>query len=96
MDFNKIIKRPLITEKSTILSESGVYTFEVTPDSTKTEIKSAIEKAFEVNVMSVRTLIGRNRGKRTKAGYSMPKYQKKAFVRLKPGESIKIFEGGAE
>lgn len=90
-----IIKKPLITEKSSMLAEQGVYTFEVTKAATKTEIKSAVELGFDVKVDSIKTLVCRGRGKRTAKGMTLPKYWKKALVKLKEGEQIKIFEGGA-
>lgn len=89
------IKKPLVTEKSSILAEKGFYTFEVERVSTKTEIKTAVEKHFDVKVDSVKTLVCRGRSKKTAAGMVKPKYWKKALVKLKAGEQIKMFEGGA-
>lgn len=89
------IKKPLVTEKSSILAEKGFYTFEVEKVATKTEIKEAVEKHFEVKVDSVKTLVCRGRAKRTAAGTVKPKHWKKALVKLKAGEQIKMFEGGA-
>lgn len=88
------IKKPLVTEKSSIQAELGFYTFEVDKASTKTQIKNDIEKYFDVKVASVNTLVCRGRSKRTMGGYSKPKYWKKAVVKLQPGEQIKLFEGG--
>ena len=88
-----IIKRPLITEKNSQLSEANTYAFEVATKATKTEIKFAVEKSFRVKVESVNTVNCRGRGKRTAAGMSKPKYWKKAFIKLKPGEKITLFEG---
>lgn len=88
-----IIKKPLITEKNSILAETGVYAFEVDRKASKTEIKSAVEKFFQVKVKSVNTLQCRDKMKRTRFGVSKPKYWKKAMVRLMPGEKISIFEG---
>lgn len=90
---SQVIKRPLVTEKNSILAETGVYAFEVERKATKTEIKSAVEKFFQVKVKSVNTLQCRSRSKRTRVGESKPKYWKKAMVRLMPGEKISIFEG---
>jgi large subunit ribosomal protein L23 len=90
---SQIIKRPLITEKNSILAEAGVYAFEVERKASKTEIKAAVEKFFQVKVQSVNTLQCRSRLKRTRVGVSKPKYWKKAMVRLMPGEKISIFEG---
>ena len=51
----QVIKRPLLTEKATILNEAGVYTFEVVPTANKIEIAQAIKSRFGVDVSSVRT-----------------------------------------
>jgi len=88
-----IIKRPLVTEKNSILSEHGIYAFEVDKKATKTEVKASVEKLFRVKVSQVRTVICRGRSKKTKLGVSAPKYWKKAFVKLSPGEKIEMFEG---
>lgn len=88
-----VIKKPLVTEKNTTLSSLGVYVFEVDRKSTKTDIKKAVEKAFQVKVSSVNTSICRGRSKRNKFGMTKIKYWKKAMVKLLPGEKIAIFEG---
>lgn len=88
-----IIKKPLISEKNSILAESGVYVFEVDKRSTKVEVRNAVEKLFRVKVEAVRTSICRGRSKRTKLGMSKVPYWKKAMVKLVPGEKIKLFEG---
>ena len=88
-----ILKRPVITEKSTLMQEEGRYIFEVAPRSTKHEIKRAVELAFNVSVTKVNTM--NVRGKRKRMGPRMvaqPK-KKKAIVTLAPGNTITIFEG---
>jgi large subunit ribosomal protein L23 len=89
----EIIKRPLISEKNSLLGETGVYTFEVDRRATKTEVKTAIEKTFRVKVSAVNTAVCRNRGRKNKFGMGKPTYWKKAFVKLAPGEKIALFEG---
>ncbi len=89
----EIIKKPLISEKNAIHAEMNIYAFEVAREATKTEIKSAIEKAFRVKVDSVRTQICRGRYFRKQARLGPPKQWKKALVKLKAGEKISIFEG---
>jgi len=87
-----VIKRPIITEKTSGLVEKLQYTFEVDSKATKTEIKDAIEKIFGVTVVEVRTINVHRKAKRMqrfegfKAGY------KKAIVRLLPGQTIDKFE----
>ena len=88
-----IIRRPLITEKNSIMAETGVYVFEVDQKANKTDIKKAIEKSFRVKVQSVRTAICRGRAKRTRLGIGRVARWKKAMVRLNAGEKIALFEG---
>ena len=88
-----VIKRPLVTEKNSVLAEKGIYVFEVDGQATKTEIKAAVEKFFRVKVAGVNTAQCRGRSKRTKFGISKPITWKKAMVRLKAGEKIGLFEG---
>jgi large subunit ribosomal protein L23 len=88
-----VIKRPLVTEKNSVLAEGGVYVFEVDKKATKTEIKKAVEKFFRVKVSKVNTAVCRSRGKRTKFGVGQPVIWKKAMVRLAKGEKIGLFEG---
>jgi large subunit ribosomal protein L23 len=89
----QVVKSPLVTEKNTFLAENGTYVFEVLLDSTKPEIKSAVEKAFSVKVEKVRTVICRNDMKYNKFGLTKVKKWKKAFVDLKSGQKIALFEG---
>jgi large subunit ribosomal protein L23 len=103
----RIVKRPLLTEKSSRLRETGgadaafgedeefstKVVFEVERTANKVEIKEAVEKLFQVTVKSVRTQ--RVRGKRKRVGRYIGKSQawKKAIVTLKAGENIEFFEG---
>lgn len=88
-----VIKKPILTEKSTMNAESGVYSFEVDRKATKIDIKTAVEKSFSVKVTSVNTVVCRGKVNRNKFGLVKPKYWKKAMVKLAPGEKISIFEG---
>lgn len=88
-----VIRKPLVSEKNSVLAEQGVYAFEVAKAATKPEIKNAVQKAFKVKVSSVKTVICRGRSKRTKTGQSNVQYWKKALIRLAPGEKIGLFEG---
>ena len=93
-DLRQIIKRPVITEKSTIERETrNIVTFAVAPDANKVEIKEAIEKLFDVTVLEVRTL--RMLGKMRRVGLHSGRKPswKKARVRLREGDSIEFFEG---
>lgn len=88
-----VIKRPLVTEKNSVLAEKGVYVFEVDKRATKTEVKAAVEKFFHVKVANVNTSVCRGRSKQTKFGVTKPVSWKKAMVRLRAGEKISLFEG---
>lgn len=85
-----LVRRPILTEKATQLMEENKYTFEVTPQSTKPEIKAAIENLFQVKVVQVNTAQQPRRQRRVGkfAGYK-PQY-KKAIVTLAPGDEDKI------
>jgi|TARA_B110001454_G_C12658427_1_gene408455 large subunit ribosomal protein L23 len=88
-----VLLKPVVTEKSTTLQEQGKYVFEVTLSANKRIVKEAIEKAFQVNVLSVNMLMNRGKLKRVGQKYSRSKDKKKAIVTLKPGDKIEIFEG---
>ena len=87
-----IIKRPIITEKSALLAEKAVYTFEVAKDANKVEIKKAIEEIFEVKVVAIRTVNLHRKPKRMSRYEGFKSAYKKAIVRLEPGQTIKAFE----
>lgn len=89
-----IILRPVVSEKSYGLLENGRYTFEVHPDSNKTQIKIAIQQIFAVTVVSVNTLNRIGKRKRTKFGYGSRKSTKRAIVTLsRDSKPIEIFTG---
>ncbi len=88
-----IIRKPLVTEKNTIHSAANTYVFEVDAKADKPEIKKAVEKAFSVKVVAVRTMNCRDRQKRAGAKLSKVKYWKKALVKVAAGEKIALFEG---
>ena len=87
-----VIKRPIITEKSSNLVENLQYTFEVDPKATKTEIKDAIEKIFKVKVIEIRTINVHRKAKRMQRYEGFKPAYKKAIVRLAAGQSIDVFE----
>jgi len=88
----KIIKRPVVSEKSTILSErDNKYVFEVSLDANKIQIKKAVEDIFKVGVTKVRTMRMRGKLKRVRLQYGRTPEWKKAIVTLKKGDSIELF-----
>ncbi|MGA9522391.1 MAG: 50S ribosomal protein L23 [Myxococcaceae bacterium] len=96
MNLHDVIKGPIITEKLDKAREQHrQYSFLVNRQSTKHEVRHAVEAAFKVSVTGIRTMI--IRGKTKRVGKSMgkrPNY-KKAIVTLKEGDTIELFEGGA-
>ena len=94
MIHHDIIKRPLITEKTSIQKEGhNQVTFEVDPRSNRIEIKRAVENIFNVNVAGVRTLQVKGKVKRRGRVLGKRRNWKKAIVTLMPGERIDFFEG---
>jgi large subunit ribosomal protein L23 len=85
-----LVRRPILTEKATVLMEQNKYTFEVTPKATKPQIRAAIEDLFEVKVEKVNTAKPPRKKKRVGKflGYK-PQY-KKAIVTVASGDVEKI------
>ena len=91
---HETIVRPLITEKtSAAFQDRGEYAFEVHPDATKPQIRSAIEELFGVKVTDVWTSNQRGKDKRVGRSAGRRPNWKKAIVKLREGDSIEIFEG---
>jgi large subunit ribosomal protein L23 len=93
MELYDILRRPVITEKSTMLREQNQYTFEVPIDATKPMIRQAVETLFKVEVAAVN--VSRVHGKMRRVGRSRGRTRswKKAVVTLKPGYRIDVFGG---
>ncbi len=93
MNLHDIVRRPLITEKATELQEEDKYVFEVARTANKVQVKSAVEKAFNVHVVDVNvvTVPGKTKRKGRRQVLSSP--WKKAIVSLKSGDKIAYFEG---
>jgi len=89
----QIIKDPVITEKSTRLSEHGQYVFRVSLNAKKPEIKSAVEALFNVQVVDVNTLVQKGKTKRFRGRPGRRSDVKKAFVKLAPGQQIDFTTG---
>ncbi len=102
-----IIKRPLLTEKSTQLRETGgadaffeeeedyaqKIVFEVAKDANKIEIRHAVQSLFKVTVTDVHTMVVRGKKKRLGRFVGRRPATKKAIVTLKAGDNIEFFEG---
>ena len=90
-DHRDVLLAPVISEKSYGLLDDNTYTFEVHPDSNKAQIKIAVEKVFNVKVLSVNTLNRQGKRKRTKFGFGQRKAIKRAIVTLRDGDRIDVF-----
>jgi len=88
-----IVKRPLITEKGMGIAPMGKYAFEVDIRANKIEIAQAVEKIFSVSVTKVNTLRVKGKPKRLGRFQGKTSDWKKAYVTLKQGQRIEIFEG---
>jgi large subunit ribosomal protein L23 len=89
----EVIKRPVISEKSTALSEvAGKYVFEVAPQANKQEIRDAVQQLFKVDVRSVRTLMMHGKLKRVGQFETKRSNWKKAIVTLAEGQKIEFFQ----
>ncbi|KFG90364.1 50S ribosomal protein L23 [Sphingobium herbicidovorans NBRC 16415] len=88
-----VVVAPVITEKSTLLSENNAVIFKVANDATKPEIKAAVEALWGVTVKSVNTLVAKGKTKKWKGKPYTRSDVKKAIVRLAEGQSIDITEG---
>ena len=103
----QIIKRPLLTEKGTRLKDTGgrnegdldpetlksQLLFEVASDANKIEIRHAVQKLWNVEVVAVRTTVVRGKEKRMGRFVGKRSNCKKAIVTIAPGQSVEFFEG---
>ncbi|MBI5874249.1 MAG: 50S ribosomal protein L23 [Deltaproteobacteria bacterium] len=93
-DIYQILKTPVITEKSTMQrAESNKVAFWVDLQANKSDIKEAVEKVFNVKVLDVNTMKVPGKVKRTGKNISKKSTRKKAYITLKQGEKIPLFEG---
>jgi large subunit ribosomal protein L23 len=88
-----ILVRPVVSEKSYGLLDEGKYTFVVSPDANKTQIKQAVEEVFRVKVTGVNTLNRQGKRRRTRFGWGKRVDTKRAIVTLADGDRIDIFGG---
>ena len=93
MDIYQVLIKPTITEKSTLLQESGKYTFEVNDGANKVEVKEAVEKNFDVTVLDVNSTKLHGKKKRYGPRIKQRPDTKKAVVTLKRGDRINLIEG---
>lgn len=97
MDFQDVLRKPVITEKNTRLMQLGQYTFEVAREANKIQIKDAVQRTFKVDVLAVNVMNirgkerrrGRSRGRT--AGTGRTPMRRKAIITLKEGQTIDLF-----
>ncbi|OPX84424.1 MAG: 50S ribosomal protein L23 [Pelotomaculum sp. PtaB.Bin104] len=88
-----ILRKPLVTEKSTSLLKDNKYTFVVDINANKVEIRQAVESIFKVKVEKVNTMRVKGKIKRVRRVPGKTPDIKKAVVTLRDGDRIEIFEG---
>ena len=93
MELLEVLRRPVITEKSTLLQTRGKYAFEVDRSAGKVQIKAAVEKAFNVKVTAVNVMTVPSKTKLIGRKRVQTSPWKKAIVTLKEGDKIELFEG---
>ncbi len=94
MDAQRIIRKPLITEKAALMKEaSNTICFEVDKSANKIEVRRAVEKLFGVKVLDVRVANREGKWKRMGRFVGQRRAWKKAYVRLAPDQKIEFFEG---
>ena len=92
-DHRDILLAPVVSEKAYGLLDQNKYTFLVSPDANKTEIKIAGEQVFGVKVTAVNTANRQGKRRRTRAGWGKQKDTKRAIVSIAEGQRIDIFSG---
>ena len=93
MHLYEVLRRPVITEKNTMLQAQGKYAFEIAREANKPQIKQAVEKAFKVKVLAVNVMTVPGKTRRVGRQQVLTQSWKKAIVTLKPGDKIEFFEG---
>jgi large subunit ribosomal protein L23 len=93
MNAYDVIKSPVITEKATMASEANQVIFKVANRASKTEIKTAVEKLFNVKVKAVNTLVRKGKKKAFRGIQSIQRDTKRAIVTLEEGHSIDVTTG---
>lgn len=92
LNLAEIIKRPLVSEKTTFLgTQRNAYSFEVDDRADKQLIKQAIEQLYSVKVIGVRTIVVPGKCKRTRSGHRTLPSWKKAVVQVHPDQKIDMF-----
>jgi large subunit ribosomal protein L23 len=93
MHLYNVLRRPLVTEKNTMLQAQNKYAFEVAKEANKPQIKQAVEKAFKVKVITVNVTKVSGKARRVGRRIVQTSPWKKAIVTLRSGDKIEFFEG---
>jgi len=93
MHLYEVLRRPLITEKSTTLQTQNKYAFEIAEKANKPMVKQAVEKAFRVRVTGVNVVTVPGKTRRVGRRQVLTRSWKKAIVTLQAGDKIEFFEG---
>jgi large subunit ribosomal protein L23 len=94
MHIEEVLIKPLLTEKSSIVTENtNRYVFKVQPRASKFQIKDAVEKMFDVKVVNVRTSVTAGKVKRAGKALSKSASWKKAYVKIADGQKLELFKG---
>ena len=93
MDAHDVIRAPVITEKSTLVSEHNQVIFKVAKEASKPEIKAAVEKLFNVKVKAVNTLVRKGKTKVFRGQFGSQSDVKRAVVTLEEGHRIDVTTG---
>jgi len=92
MESTQVIKKPLLTEKTTeAMNEYGRYAFLVDRRATKVDIKTAVERVYGVRVVGIQTQVRKGKTRRLRYGWVGQKPTKKAIVRLHDDDQIELF-----
>lgn len=93
MHIYEVLRRPVVTEKSTLLQGQNKYVFEVATAANKAQIQEAVEKAFNVKVLAVNVSNVHGKVRRIGRTFGRTPDWKKAIVTLRAGDKIEVFEG---
>jgi large subunit ribosomal protein L23 len=93
IQYEDILIEPVLSEKANLLREEGKYVFKVVQSATKTQIKEAVRRLFNVHPISCTTMVVGGKPKRLRYRKGYTSTWKKAIVRLPKDEKISIFEG---
>jgi large subunit ribosomal protein L23 len=93
IQYEDILLEPVLSEKANLLREEGKYVFKVAPKATKTQIKEAVRRLFNVHPISCTTMVVGGKPKRLRYRKGYTSTWKKAIVRLSKDEKISLFEG---